>query len=38
MNLSFNSKKLAFEMAYKEARISKKHGGYVMATNVFPFI
>jgi hypothetical protein len=28
----------AFEMAYKEARISKKHGGYVMATNVFPFI
>lgn len=27
----------AFEMAYKEARL-KKHGGYVMATNVFPFI
>ena len=28
----------AFEMAYKEARISKKHGGYVGASNVYPFI
>ena len=35
----------AFDMAYKEARISSKYGGqrmndggYVLASNVFPFI
>jgi hypothetical protein len=28
----------AFDMAWKEARLNKKQGGFVLASNVFPFI